>query len=246
MTMFNTLWLGFRASVFWLGSVISTLIVGGIMMTVLWALPDRWRYPTVTLWNRFNLWWLEVTCGVKYRVLGLENIPQAGAFVVMANHQSTWETFALPCIFPQHLSWVLKQELLKIPFFGWGLRLLKPIGIDRSAGSAAMKQMAQEGKALIEAGISIAMFPEGTRVAVDEKVPFKIGGALMATQNGATVIPVAHNAGLSWPRHAWIKKPGTITVSIGAPIQAKGMKADALNQQVEQWISTERAQLPPL
>ena len=109
-----------------------------------------------------------------------------------------------------------------------------------------MKQMAQEGKALIEAGISIAMFPEGTRVAVDEKVPFKIGGALMATQIGATVIPVAHNAGLSWPRHAWIKKPGTITVSIGAPIQAKGMKTSALNQQVEQWISNERAQLPPL
>lgn len=245
MNALNTFWLGLRAAIYWAGSVVSTLLVGGMMMVVLWALPDKVRYPAVTLWNRFNVWWLEVTCGVKYRVLGRENIPAQGAFLIMANHQSTWETYALPVIFPQRLTWVLKQELLKIPFFGWGLRMLRPIAIDRSAGRAAIKQMSQQGKALLEAGICVVIFPEGTRIAPPETGEFKIGGALMAAQIGALVVPVAHNAGESWRRHAWIKKPGTITVSIGEPLLTKGMKADAINQHVRGWIEAEKARLLP-
>lgn len=216
------------------------------MMLVLWAMPDRMRYSIITWWNRFNLWWLTVTCGVRYRVLGRENIPTGSAFIIMANHQSTWETYALPVIFPQRLSWVLKRELLNIPLFGWGLRMVRPIAIDRNAGRAAIKQMSQQGKALLADGISVVIFPEGTRVAPPATGEFKIGGALLATQLGAWVVPVAHNAGESWRRHAWIKKPGTITVSIGAPILAKGMKADALNQQVRAWIEAEKVRLPPL
>jgi 1-acyl-sn-glycerol-3-phosphate acyltransferase len=164
----------------------------------------------------------------------------------MANHQSTWETFALPCIFPQHLSWVLKRELLNIPFFGWGLRVIRPIAIDRADGRAALKQISQQGKALLEAGISIVIFPEGTRVAPGEKLPYKIGGAILASHAGFPVIPVAHNAGESWSRHAWIKKPGTITVSIGAAIDTKNKKADAINKQVESWIEDEKLRLPAL
>lgn len=245
MNALNTLWLGTRATVFWIGSAISTLLAG-LLAPLLWLLPIKWRYPGVTLWNCFNRWWLEVTCGVKYQVIGRENIPKTGAFIVMANHQSTWETFALPCIFPQHLSWVLKQELLKIPFFGWGLRLIRPIAIDRAAGRAAVKQISHQGKALLEEGISIVIFPEGTRVAPGEKIPYKIGGAILASHAGFPVIPVAHNAGMSWRRHSYIKYPGTITVSIGQAIATQSLKADAINQQVEHWIETEKQQLPSI
>lgn len=242
MTLINTLWLGSRATVFWIGSAVST-VLAGLLTPLAWLFPLKYRYPATTLWNRFNLWWLEVTCGVQYQVLGRENIPCEGAFIIMANHQSTWETFALPCIFPQQLSWVLKQELLKIPFFGWGLRLLRPIAINRSAGKAAVKQISQQGKALLQEGISIVIFPEGTRVSPEETVPFKIGGAILASHSGYPVIPVAHNAGKFWRRHSWIKYPGTITVSIGKPFTTTHLKADAINQQAQTWIAAEKAKM---
>lgn len=242
MTLINTLWLGSRATVFWIGSASST-VLAGLFVPLAWLLPLKYRYSVTLLWNRFNLWWLEVTCGVQYRVLGRENIPTSGAFIIMANHQSTWETFALPCIFPQQLSWVLKQELLKIPFFGWGLRLLRPIAIDRSAGKAAVKQISQQGKALLQEGISIVIFPEGTRVSPEETVPFKIGGAILASHSGYPVIPVAHNAGKFWRRHSWIKYPGTITVSIGKPFDTQNLKADDINQQAQAWIAAEKAKM---
>jgi len=245
MNALTTLWLGTRATVFWIGSAIST-VLAGLLAPLLWLFPLKLRYPGVTLWNCFNRWWLEVTCGVKYQVIGRENIPTEGAFIVMANHQSTWETFAIPCIFPQHLSWVMKRELLKIPFFGWGLRLIRPIAIDRAAGRAAVKQISHQGKALLEEGISIVIFPEGTRVAPGEKLPYKIGGAILASHAGFPVVPVAHNAGESWRRHAWIKRPGTITVSIGPAFATKNRKADAINQQVENWIEAEKLRLPPI
>ena len=245
MNALNTLLLGTRATLFWAGSLPSTLLAG-LLAPLAWLLPAQYRYRTATLWNCFNRWWLEVTCGVKYQVIGRENIPTDGAFIIMANHQSTWETFAIPCIFPQQLSWVMKQELLKIPFFGWGLRLIRPIGIDRGAGRAAVKQISQQGTALLHEGISIVIFPEGTRVAPGVKADYKIGGAILASQSGFPVVPVAHNAGVSWQRHAWIKQPGTITVSIGAAIPTQGVKAGAINQHVQDWIEAEKARLPPI
>lgn len=244
MNALNTLWLGTRAAIFWVGFAISTLLAG-LLTPVAWLFPLKYRYPAATLWNCFNLWWLEVTCGVKYQVIGRENIPTESAFIIMSNHQSTWETLAIPCIFPQQLSWVMKRELLKIPFFGWGLRLIRPIAIDRNAGKAAVKQISQQGKALLQEGISIVIFPEGTRVAPNTTVPFKIGGAILASHSGFPVVPVAHNAGLSWQRHAWIKKPGTITISIGPAFTTQKLKTDAINQQAQHWIETEKRRLPP-
>lgn len=241
----NTLWLSTRATVFWIGSAITILIIG-LLTPLFWLIPHKASYPSIISWNRFNLWWLEVTCGVKYQVWGKENIPKDGAFIIISNHQSTWETYALPCIFPQHLSWVMKRELLNIPFFGWGLRLTRPIAIDRSAGSAAVKQISQQGKALLEDGVSIVIFPEGTRIPAGESAPFKLGGAILATYSGFPIIPVAHNAGESWRRHTWVKRPGTITVSIGKPITTTGIKTNALNEKVRTWIETEKLRLPKI
>ncbi len=245
MDALNKFWLGTRAAIFWVGFAITTLLAG-LLVQLLWLFPVKQRYPFVILWNRFNVWWLAFICGVKYQVRGRENIPTDGAFIVMANHQSTWETMALPVIFPQQMSWVLKRELLNVPFFGWGLRLLKPIAINRAAGRAAVKQIATQGKALLQEGIGIIVFPEGTRVEPGQKVAYKIGGAILASHAGFPVVPVAHNAGESWPRHAWIKKPGTITVSIGQPMPTTGLGADAINKQVEAWIEAEKAHLPPV
>lgn len=246
MNTLNKTWLSIRAALFWVGFSLSTLLAG-FVIPLLWLLPRGWHYQILLTWNRFNLWWLTVTCGVKYRVQGRENIPTAadGPFIVMSNHQSTWETLALACIFPQELSWVLKRELLKVPIFGWGLHFLKPIAIDRGSGRVAVKQIVDQGSALLAEGRSIVIFPEGTRVAPGKKMRYKIGGAVFAARAKAPIIPVAHNAGECWRRHAWIKYPGTITVSIGPPITTVGLKGDAINGLVENWIETEKQQLPP-
>lgn len=235
------LWLGLRATVFWLGFLVSTIVYGGI--TPLLALISyEKRYQILVGWCRFNVWWLGLTCGVHYEVKGLDNIPTDHAAILMANHQSTWETLAFATIFPP-LTWVLKQELMKVPFFGWGLRLIKPVAIDRSAGRGAVDQVRNQGKERLDEGIWLVVFPEGTRVQPNVKAKYKIGGAVMAVASEYPVVPVAHNAGYSWPRHSYIKKPGTITVVIGEPIPTVGKQPEVLMQEVETWIETEKAKL---
>lgn len=193
-------------------------------------------------WSYFNLWWLKLTCNVDYRVQGREHIPVGSAAMIMSNHQSTWETMALAVVFPP-LTWVLKRELFRIPIFGWGLKMIKPIGIDRSAGRNAVEQMKEQGKDRLDQGIWIVVFPEGTRVKPGVKVRYKIGGAVLAAHSGYPVVPVAHNAGASWPRHSYIKKPGVITMSIGEPIQTEGRAPEAVLKDVENWIEAEKGKL---
>jgi len=180
-------------------------------------------------------------CGVRYRVTGAERIPTEPC-IVLCKHQSAWETIALQIVLPPQV-WVLKRELLKVPFFGWGLAMLSPIAIDRSAGRQALKQMVEQGRQRLGMGFWIVMFPEGTRVAPGQRGQYHVGGAWLATQTGTTVLPIAHNAGTLWPRNAFLKYPGTITIAIGEPIDPTGMKAEALRKQVEEWIEAEVARL---
>ncbi|HPE60522.1 MAG: 1-acyl-sn-glycerol-3-phosphate acyltransferase [Thiothrix sp.] len=230
-----------RAVAYWLGWVLSTMAYS-LVFPLLFFLPYWKRYPVLMSWARFNIWWLGITCGVRYRVLGQENIPRDRSAIVMSNHQSTWETMLLPQLFPP-LTWVLKRELLRIPLFGWGLQLIRPIAIDRKAGRLAVDQVKQQGKERLDAGIWIIVFPEGTRVKPGQSVRYKLGGAVLATFAGCPVVPVAHNAGESWPRHAFVKHPGVITVSIGKPIWPDGMTPEDLMEQVQGWIERERAKL---
>ena len=141
-------------------------------------------------------------------------------------------------ILPPHV-WVLKRELLWVPFFGWGLAMLSPIAIDRSAGVRALRQTLDQGRERLKQGFSIVIFPEGTRTAPGKRGKYHSGGAWLAVQTGAPVLPIAHNAGEFWRRNAFLKYPGLVTVSIGAPIQPQEMSAEALNQQVENWIESE-------
>ena len=202
------------------------------------------RSRIIAGWARFVVRWLALTCGLNYRVFGAEHIPDHPC-IILAKHQSAWETIAFQAIFPPQI-WVLKRSLLLLPFFGWALWALKSIAIDRAAGREALKQLVAQGKDRLALGLSVVVFPEGTRTAPGAKGKYHIGGAWLATHTGATVLPVAHNAGEYWRKNSLLKHPGTITVSIGAPIEAAGMKADALNQQVEAWIEAEMARLDRL
>lgn len=199
------------------------------------------RYRITSGWAHIMLYLIRVICGIRYRVLGMENIPKIPS-IVLSKHQSAWETLAFQQIFPPQV-WVLKKELLRIPFFGWGLAMTSPIAINRSSGRSALKQIVQQGKDRLNQGLWIVIFPEGTRIVPGKKGKYAIGGAWLATHTGVPVVPVAHNAGEFWGKNSFIKRPGTITVSIGAPIDPARMQASELNARVESWIELEVARI---
>lgn len=205
------------------------------------ALPPLTRYRIITTWSRCVIWAARVVCGIRYRVVGAEHLPQRPC-IILSKHQSAWETLALQLIFPPQV-WVLKKELLRVPFFGWGLAMLSPIAIDRSARREALQQLIDQGRQRLAAGFCIVIFPEGTRVAPGRRGHYRPGGARLAVATGTPVIPVAHNAGLRWGRNAFIKQPGLVTVSIGAPIDPQGMGVEDLARRVEDWIEGEMPRL---
>ena len=184
---------------------------------------------------------LDRLCGLNFTVEGRERIP-AGNHVVMSKHTSAWETVALFVIFPPQV-WVLKRELLWIPLMGWGLKLLRPIAIDRGAGHRAVNQVIEQGKERLADGLWVIIFPEGTRVARGETRKYGVSGALLAAASGSLVVPVSHNAGDFWPRRGILKKPGTIRVVIGEPIEARGKDPRELNVEIRRAI--EAGVMPP-
>ena len=187
------------------------------------------------------IWLARALCGIRYEVRGLEHLPEQPG-IILAKHQSAWETLAFQVFLPPQV-WVIKRELLKVPFFGWGLAMMSPIAIDRGAGMKALRQTLEQGRERLAQGFWIVIFPEGHRFPPGERGPYQLGGAWLAVQTGAPVVPVAHNAGHVWPRHSFLKYPGKITVSIGRPIDPTGMKADAMNKTVEDWIEAEVTRL---
>ena len=206
-------------------------------------LAARTRLRIITGWNRIVVWLARTVLGIRYRVTGGERLPP-GPAVILSKHQSAWETIAFPVLLPPHVI-VLKRELLWIPFFGWGLALTSPIAIDRSRGTAALKRMAEIGRRRLAQGFWITIFPEGTRTRPGERRPYHLGGAWLAVQCGAPVVPVAHNAGRLWGRNAFIKRPGTVTVEIGPVMESAGADPKALNAAVEEWIESRMAALCP-
>ena len=200
------------------------------------------RYRIITAWNHLVIAMARIILGIRLEIRGRENLPDYPV-IVMAKHQSAWETIALPILLPPQ-AMVLKKELLSIPFFGWGLALTSPIAIDRKAGKAALRQIVSQGRHRMEQGFWVTIFPEGTRMKPGETGRYGIGGAWLASHTDTPVLPIAHNAGELWPRHSFFKHPGTITLSIGPVISSQGKKADALNEEVKAWIESEMKQLP--
>src|ERR1022692_3521134 len=189
-------------------------------MSLCFCAPHRFHFAVARCWARCLFWVLAVLCGLKFSVVGREHIP-AGNHIVMSNHTSAWETIAQFVIFPPHV-WVLKRELLWIPFVGWGLKLLRPIAINRGEGHRAVNQVVEQGRQRLADGLWVIIFPEGTRVRHGQQRKYGVSGALLATASGKMVVPLAHDAGTFWTRRSVLKKPGTIHVVIGKPIASVG------------------------
>ncbi len=224
-----------RSTLFALGQILLTLFFTPLGLAAL-TLPYRTRYRVIMQWAFLNIWWLEVTCGLRHRVEGQDNIPQRAA-IVLCKHQSAWEALVLPRYFSP-VTWVLKAELLLIPFFGWGLATLRPIAINRASGRSALEQVVEQGRRRLAEGIWVVVFPEGTRVAPGKQRRYRPGGAVLAEATGLAVVPVAHNAGDYWPRRGFLKRPGTIRLVIGEPIESKGRSAAEINARAAEWIES--------
>jgi len=214
-----------------------------VILLLLFWLPTRQFRRFSMVWVGIAMWLIRHVLGIDYRVLGRENIP-AVPCVVLAKHQSAWETIVLQSVF-DCASYVYKKELHWLPFFGWGLAMMPFVGIDRGAGKDALVQVATRGKQRLQEGYSVVVFPEGTRVAPGEKRRYKIGGAYLAAQAGVPTVPVALNSGEFWRRNAFVKRPGTVTMSIGPAIDPKGLSAEDINARAEAWIETEMSRISP-
>ena len=225
-----------RSLIFLLLQVLITPLFASLAM-LSFPLRPLARYRIISGWALSVLWLLRVLCGIRMEVRGAENIPKEPC-IVLCKHQSAWETIALQQVFPPQV-WVLKRELLWLPFFGWGLAMTSPIAIKRSNGKLAIKQLLRQGKERLAQGFCVVIFPEGTRIPYGRRGKYKIGGALLSAHCGVPVVPVAHNAGKLWGRNSFLKHAGVITMSIGKPIDPAGLKADEINRRTEEWIETE-------
>jgi 1-acyl-sn-glycerol-3-phosphate acyltransferase len=212
-----------------------TFVYGSCLVVIGLLLPWRTRFAMARNWANTLLGTCQLLCGLGYTVEGRENIPAGTACVALMKHSSAWETFAQAAILPPQ-AWVLKRELLWIPVIGWGLRLLRCIAIDRGAGGVAVRQLIEQGRQRLSDGQWIVVFPEGTRMPPGETRRYGVGGAAVAAETGALIVPVAHNAGYFWPRRGLMKKPGTIRVVIGKPIVTKGRDPREINEEAQRFI----------
>jgi 1-acyl-sn-glycerol-3-phosphate acyltransferase len=222
-----------RTLVFYLGmgAIILTMFPGLLVSLLMPQLP---RNRFLSGWPRAIIWWQKVVCGLRYEVIGRENIPDRNG-VILSKHQSAWETFALQLVFPPQ-TWVLKRILMWIPIFGWTLAAADSIAIDRKGGTKALKQVIEKGTERLKKGLWVVIFPEGTRTPPGQIGKYNPGGAMLAVRSGFPVVPVAHNAGSYWPKSGWPIRPGVITMVIGPVIETEGLKPAEVNNQASSWI----------
>ena len=229
-----------RSLLYFIGSIISLVVITlcGLFLVIL---PYSYRQRFLSNWAIFCIWWLKISLNITTDVKGSENINSSPS-VIISNHQSTWETLAFQTIFPAH-TWVLKQELLWLPVFGWSLALLKPIVINRGDKLNAIKKVIKQGSERLSQGISVVVFPEGTRQTYKHLGDYQNGAAAIAKKSGHDIIPVYHNAGKFWPKGSFIKKPGVITVVIGKPISSSFLTSSELTKEVRNWTLEQEKKL---
>jgi len=230
-----------RSTIFLLLQITSALLFTPVALACL-ALPSLPRARVIGGWARFNIWTLRRVCGITCEVTGIEHLP-AGPAVIISNHQSAWETLFFQLVFPPQ-SYILKAQLLWIPLFGWGLAANRPVAINRARKVRALEQLLRQGAARLDEGRWLVVFPEGTRRPPGAPGKFQAGGALVAAKTGAPIVPVAHNAGLFWPKQAFLKKPGVIRMRIGEAIDSEGQDARELNARAQRWIVEALRELP--
>jgi len=224
----------FRAALFYAGFVALT-VSASIVTCLLFFLPFKILQRIATTGNYLVMQWLRLTCNIKIVVSGTENIP-SGACVILSNHQSTWEAFYMQWFF-QPACFILKRELLWIPFFGWALFLMRPIAIKRSRPASAIRYVIKEGSKRLLAGNRIVIYPEGTRVASGQLGDFKTSGAALAKQAQVPVLPVAHNSGEHWKRSSFLKTSGIIYLKIGPAIDTEPYSTREITENARDWIA---------
>ena len=221
---------------------LTTLVFGVIVLIgAMMPLSIEQRYAIPRAWGRVMLWMLKVICRLDYVVEGQENLPNE-PFISLWKHSSAWETMAQMFVVPP-AAWLLKREVTWIPVIGWAVSTYKPIAINRRAGHSAVNQVVKQGRERLAAGMGVIVYPEGTRVAAGQTRKYGISGALLATQTGAPIVPIAHNSGYFWPRRSLMKKAGTIRVMIGPPIDTRGLEPREINERAQRWIEGEIARI---
>jgi 1-acyl-sn-glycerol-3-phosphate acyltransferase len=235
-----------RSTLFMAWALLWSVFIAPLVVIAALLLRGLWGYRFGKLWRLGMQWGVENLLGIRPLVIGRENMPQEPC-VILAKHQSAWETMALQDTVPNgaYCVFVLKKELLRVPLVGWGLAAMKMISIDRAAGKDALEQVVTQGRERLQQGFYVIIFPEGTRVTPGLKKRYKPGGAYLATHVGCKVVPIAHNAGELWPRQAFLKKSGTVTVSIGPAFDATGLTELEVNRRAEAWIEEEMHRLSP-
>jgi 1-acyl-sn-glycerol-3-phosphate acyltransferase len=233
-----------RSLLYFVAMVISVIVFGLTIAVLGRFVHGDFSDVVATNWGKFNLWLLRVICGLRYEIQGLENLPPSDPIIIMSKHQSAWETISLRGIFRPQQSWVLKKELMQLPFFGWALGFAKSIPIDRAAGRRAIFEVVKQGIERLNEGRYVIIFPEGTRTDPGQRKKYGVGGGVLAERSGVPVIPVAHNAGVFWRRRGVKKYPGTIQVIIGPAIPSRGKKASQIMREVEDWIEARQDELP--
>lgn len=236
-----------RSGIFFIALVIYTILYSSSCFVVFPFLSLTNRYNYVRGWSAGILWFLKIICNITYDIRGMQNviINQDKPVILLSKHQSAWETIAYISLFPKQLCYVFKKELLKIPFFGWAMAMLRMIHIDRSQRDKAAIAVAEQGKVRLSEGCWIIIYPEGTRVPVGKQIVYQKGGARLAVNTQANVIPIAHNAGHVWPKNSFLKYPGVVTLSIGPLITTADKNPSLVLKEVEAWIEAEMRVIDP-
>ncbi len=239
--MIQTLFHWFRTLVFyvlWIGFAIPwcTMIV-----FVVYFAPKHSRHKLfIKPFCAVSVYLCKWICGISWTLEGKENVPEHSC-VVASNHQSPWETFFLQMMFaPQRT--VVKKELLSIPFFGWALKRLNPIAINRNDRRASLKQVKEQGAQALSDNYWVVIYPEGTRYAWPEIGRFTRGAASLAQHAKKPVLPIVHNAGRLWPAFSFLKRPGNIVIKIGPVISSQDKSIPALTDEVRNWVEANQPQ----
>ncbi len=206
-------------------------------------LPSVITFTTARIWCRSTMFLLKVCCGIKYKVSGLENIPTGEHVIFASKHQSAWETFAYqiflrPCVF------MYKRELAFIPLFGIAMIKTKNIPVNRGHGSIEMIKNLRKSFTKRLKKYSVIIFPEGTRTKPGSTPNYKSGlSVIIQSLKNVKVVPVAMNSGVYWPKHGFIKYPGTIEVHILPPINSSEFSREEFQKKLVDTIETEQAKL---
>lgn len=234
--------LALRSLAFYLGYVAYTVLWAMLSILIAWALPLRQRYAFIVgHWTRAALWWLRVTCDIRVVVRGVEHLP-AEPCIFLVKHESTWETLWVQTLARPQAT-LIKRELLRIPLWGWAFALTRPIAIDRRRPGSALRQLVEQGTDRLRRGMTVTLFPEGTRLPPGTVGKFQGGGAALAAATGAPVVVIAHNAGGCWPARRFVKRPGVVSVEVSGPFRARGQTPRDLNRSCESWLRGAMARL---